>query len=200
MEINLENETPMRAYSLLANLVVPRPIAWVTTISLHGRVNAAPFSFFNLLGANPPILGFCPGDRESGEPKDTAKNIRSTHEFVVNLVDEALAEAMNITSAPFPYEESELEHAGVSTLPSSFVKPPRIAQAPVSLECIEWGTLQIGENRLIIGFIKRLHVQEKYYDPLAKTLRGESLGLIGRMASPSTYCRTSDCFSMRRPT
>ncbi len=136
MEINLENESSSQAYSLLASLVLPRPIAWVTSMSLENKVNAAPFSFFNLLGANPPILGFCPGDRESGEPKDTAINIRATHEFVVNLVDEPMAEAMNTTSASLPYGESELDLAGVETLPSSLVRPPRIAQAPASLECL----------------------------------------------------------------
>jgi len=112
MELDLENESASRAYSLLVNLVTPRPIAWVTTITPEGIVNAAPFSFFNLLGANPPILGFCPGDREEGIPKDTARNIRSTHEFVVNLVDEALAEAMNKTAASVPYGVNELAIAG----------------------------------------------------------------------------------------
>ena len=117
MEIILENEAPDRAFSLLASLILPRPIAWVTSISLEGKINAAPYSFFNLLGSNPPILGFCPEDYKSGVPKDTARNIRATHEFVVNLVDEAGAQAMNITSASLPYGESELELAGVETLP-----------------------------------------------------------------------------------
>ena len=93
MEFDLEGEFANRAYPLLASLVTPRPIALVTTLSPDGRVNAAPFSFFNLLGADPPILGFAPGDRENGTPKDTALNVRATHEFVVNLVDEAIAEA-----------------------------------------------------------------------------------------------------------
>src|SRR5476651_2644248 len=111
MELDLEGQYADRAYALLASLVTPRPIAWVTTISPEGQVNAAPFSFFNVLGANPPIVGFCPGDREDGTPKDTARNVRSTHEFVVNLVDEALAEAMNQTSASLPYGKSEVEQA-----------------------------------------------------------------------------------------
>src|SRR5271155_5319331 len=103
MELDLENQHADRAYALLASLVTPRPIAWVTTISPEGEVNAAPFSFFNVLGANPPIVGFCPGDRDNGIPKDTALNIRASHEFVVNLVDLGLAEQMNITAASLPH-------------------------------------------------------------------------------------------------
>src|SRR4051812_697690 len=95
MEIDLLGDHASRAYPILASLVTPRPIALVTSINEAGIVNAAPFSFFNLLGADPPILGICPGDRNDGTPKDTARNIRASHQFVVNLVDEAIAEAMN---------------------------------------------------------------------------------------------------------
>lgn len=199
MELDLEHEFASRAYSLLVNLVTPRPIAWVTTINPEGIVNAAPFSFFNLLGANPPILGFCPGDREEGIPKDTARNIRLNHEFVVNLVDEPLAEAMNKTAASLPYGVNELEFAGLHTTPSTTLKTPRIAEAPASLECSEWGTLQIGDNRLIIGLIKRIHVRDEFYDPATKRIRGEEFHTVGRMASPHWYCRTRDRFEMIRP-
>jgi flavin reductase (DIM6/NTAB) family NADH-FMN oxidoreductase RutF len=112
MELDLEGRFADRAYTILASLVTPRPIALVTTISADGRINAAPFSFFNLMGANPPILAFAPGDRDDGTPKDTALNIRATHEFVVNLVDEAIAEAMNQCAASLPYGENELTRAG----------------------------------------------------------------------------------------
>src|SRR5580692_10255476 len=164
MELDLEKEFADRAYNILASLVTPRPIALVTTINADGRVNAAPFSFFNLLGANPPICAFAPGDRENGTPKDTALNIRSQHEFVVNLVDESIAEAMNKCAASLPYGENELTHAGLTAAPSSLVKPPRIAEAPASLECVEWGTLQIGGNRMVIGVIKRIHIREELFD------------------------------------
>jgi len=199
MILDLEHEHASRAYSILVNLVTPRPIAWVTTMDSKGIVNAAPFSFFNLLGTNPPILGFCPGDRPDGTPKDTALNIRSSHEFVVNLVDEHLAEAMNRTSASLPYGVSELEAVGLHTTSSSLISTPRIAEAPASLECIEWGTLQIGGNRLIIGLIKRVHVRDEFYDPISNRIRGESFHTIGRMASPHWYCRTQDRFEMIRP-
>lgn len=198
MELDLEHHKD-RAYPLLASLVTPRPIAWVTTVDTDGVVNAAPFSFFNVLGANPPIVGFCPGNRESGVPKDTALNIRTNHEFVVNLVDDATAEAMNKTAATLPHGVSELTEAGLSTAPSSVVRPPRIAESPASLECVEWGTLQIGDNRLIIGLVKRLHVRDELLDRETLRIRTELFHPIGRMASPHWYCRTGERFEMKRP-
>jgi flavin reductase (DIM6/NTAB) family NADH-FMN oxidoreductase RutF len=199
MELNLETDYTDRAYTILASLVTPRPIALVTTISADGKVNAAPFSFFNLLGANPPICAFAPGNRKDGTPKDTARNVRSTHEFVVNLVDEAIAEAMNQCAASLPFGESELTRAGLHAAPSSVVKPPRIVEAPASLECVEWGTLQIGGNRVVIGLIKRLHLRNELFDMQTKRVRTEKLLTIGRMASPHWYCKTSDRFEMKRP-
>lgn len=199
MELDLEGQLAERAYPILASLVVPRPIALVTTLSPDGKVNAAPFSFFNVLGADPPILAVAPGHRDDGTPKDTARNIRLTHEFVVNLVDEALAEAMNKCAASLPYGEDELRHAGLQAKASSVVNPPRIAEAPVSLECKEWGTLQIGDNRVVIGLVKRLHVRDDLFDPEKKRINSERLFLIGRMASPHWYCRTRDRFELIRP-
>ena len=200
MELDFESqELAGRAYPILASLVTPRPIALITTISTDGKVNAAPFSFFNLLGANPPIVAFAPSDRDSGVPKDTALNIRATHEFVVNLVDEAIAEKMNLCAASLPYGENELSHAGLTAAPSSVVKPPRIAEAPASLECIEWGTLQIGGNRVVIGLIKRVHLRDELYDAEKKRVRTEKLLTVGRMASPHWYCKTTERFEMIRP-
>jgi len=199
MELNLETDCADRAYPILASLVTPRPIALVTTLSTDGKVNAAPFSFFNLLGANPPICAFAPGDRDDGTPKDTARNVRSTHEFVVNLVDEAIAEAMNQCAASLPFGENELTRAGLTTAPSSIVKPPRIAEAPASLECLEWGTLQIGNNRVVIGLIKRLHIRDELFDMATKRVRTEKFFPIGRMASPHWYCKTRERFEMIRP-
>jgi flavin reductase (DIM6/NTAB) family NADH-FMN oxidoreductase RutF len=199
MELDLEGQFADRAYPILASLVTPRPIALVTTLSAEGRINAAPFSFFNLLGANPPILAFAPGDRDNGTPKDTALNIRATHEFVVNLVDEKIAEAMNQCAASLPYGENELVHAGLHAAPSSSIKPPRIVESPVSLECTEWGTLQIGGNRVVIGLIKRIHLRDELFDAEKKRIHTDRLFLIGRMASPHWYCTTRDRFEMKRP-
>jgi flavin reductase (DIM6/NTAB) family NADH-FMN oxidoreductase RutF len=199
MELDLEGKHADRAYALLASLVTPRPIAWVTTVDREGVVNAAPFSFFNVLGASPPIIGVCPGDRPDGTPKDTAHNIRLTHELVVNLVDDGVGEAMNRTAASLPPGVSELDGSGLTTLPSSVVRPPRIAEAPASLECVEWGTLQIGDNRLVIGLVKRLHVRDDLLDAATLRIRAELFNPIGRMAGPDWYCRTGDRFEMRRP-
>jgi flavin reductase (DIM6/NTAB) family NADH-FMN oxidoreductase RutF len=199
MELDLEGQHESRGYALLVSLVTPRPIAWITSVGGDGVVNAAPFSFFNVLGSSPPIVGVCPGDRADGGPKDTARNIRQNHEFVVNLVDESLAEAMNRTAASLPYGVSELEGSGLSTTASSVVRPPRIVEAPASLECKEWGTLQIGDNRLIIGLVKRIHVRDELYDPVTQRIRSERFAVIGRMASPNWYCRTGDRFEMVRP-
>src|SRR5258708_885408 len=122
IELDLENRHADRAYAILASLVMPRPIALVTTVGPDGIVNAAPFSFFNVFGDDPPIVAFAPGDRDDGTPKDTPRNIRLSHEFVVNLVDESIAEAMNRCASSLPYGESELRHAGLTPAPSSVVK------------------------------------------------------------------------------
>jgi flavin reductase (DIM6/NTAB) family NADH-FMN oxidoreductase RutF len=199
MELDLEGKHASRGYAMLVTLVTPRPIAWVTTLNEDGVVNAAPFSFFNALGGDPPIIGFAPGDRDDGSPKDTARNIRRSHEFVVNFVDEATAEAMNRTAASLPYGVSELESAKLTPVPSSVVGPPRIGEAPASLECKEWGTLEIGANRIIIGVVRRVHVRDELIDPANLRIRTEHFRVIGRMAGPNWYCRTGDRFEMVRP-
>ncbi|MDF1860153.1 MAG: flavin reductase family protein [Verrucomicrobiales bacterium] len=199
MEFDLTGEHSRYAYRLLAGLVTPRPIAWVTTIDEESRVNAAPFSFFNVFGTRPPILGFAPGDKEPGIPKDTARNIRRTGEFVVNLVDEACAEAMNQTSTEVEFGVSEIELAGLHTTSSSAVSPPRITEAPVALECREWSTLEIGKNRLVIGLIDRVITKEGILDPETLLVNAENFSPIGRMEVPSGYCRTEDRFQMDRP-
>ena len=199
MELDLTGPNREDAYMILAGLVTPRPIALTTTVDREGRVNAAPFSFFNLLGDSPPIVGLCPGDRSPGVPKDTARNIRLTHEFVVNLVDEDLAEKMNLCAAGLPPGENELLHAGLTAIPSSVVTPPRIAEAPASLECRSHSIVEIGDNRLIIGEVLRVHVREGILDPQTWLIRSGAYLPIGRMQSPHWYCRTRDIFEMQRP-
>jgi flavin reductase (DIM6/NTAB) family NADH-FMN oxidoreductase RutF len=199
MEFDLENKHADRAYSILASLVTPRPIAWITTLSPEGALNAAPYSFFNVLGSTPPIVGFAPANRPEGGPKDTARNVRSTHEFVVNLVTAELGEAMNATAAGMPYGKNELEATGLATAPSSVVRPPRIAAAPASLECAEWGTLEIGDNRLVIGLVLRVHVKDELVDFEDLRIRSDRYFPIGRMASPDWYCQTTERFEMKRP-
>lgn len=199
MELDLTGPLREEAYTILSGLVTPRPIALTTTVDAEGRINAAPFSFFNVLGDSPPIVGLCPGDRAPGVPKDTARNIRLTQEFVVHLVDEPLAEAMNRCAASLPPGEDELRHAGLTPLASSVVRPPRIAEAPAALECRCHSILEIGANRLIIGEVLRVHVRDGILDPETWLIRPEAYQPIGRMQAPHWYCRTRDQFAMRRP-
>ena len=199
MELDFVNHHQDRAFGLLSGLVTPRPIALVTTIDQDGRVNAAPFSFFNLVGASPPIVVLAPGDREQGVPKDTARNIRLVRAFVVNLVDEPLAEAMNVCAASLPYGENELDKAGLTATPCTEVAVPRIKESPVSLDCREYTTLHIGNNRLIVGLVLRAHVREGLLDPETLRLLPGAYQPIGRMQGPHWYCRTRDQFEMERP-
>ncbi|WP_367870401.1 flavin reductase family protein [Luteolibacter sp. Populi] len=199
MELDLLGTHADRAYAILAGLVMPRPIAWVTTLNEDGTVNAAPFSFFNVFGDDPPLLIFAPGDRPNGTPKDTALNVKRTGEFVVNLVSEELKEAMNGTSATLPHGVSETEHVGLVTLPSSVIAPPRIADAPASLECKVHSIQEIGSNRLILGIVHRVHVQEAIFDPEHLRIHQEVYHPVGRMGSPNWYCHTADLFEMVRP-
>lgn len=185
-------------YRILASLVTPRPIAWVTTIDAEGRSNAAPFSFFNVFGSNPPLVAFAPGNKDRTTPKDTARNIRANHEFVIHLVDEPLSETMVATSATLPHGESELDLQGLETLPSTKVTPPRLAAAPVALECTEHSTLEIGSNRLVIGIVHSVHVRDGLMDEKGYLQEG-TYAPLGRMASPDWYTRTNDQFEIPRP-
>jgi flavin reductase (DIM6/NTAB) family NADH-FMN oxidoreductase RutF len=165
IELDLLTTHADRAYPILAGLVTPRPIAWVTTLNEDGSVNAAPFSFFNLFGVDPPLVIFAPGDRDDGSPKDTARNCERSGEFVINLVDEPLAEVMNRTSATVPYGVSETERESLQTTASSVVAPPRITAAPAALECKVHSVQMIGENRLVFGIVHRVQVREEFLDP-----------------------------------
>jgi flavin reductase (DIM6/NTAB) family NADH-FMN oxidoreductase RutF len=180
---------------LLTNLVVPRPIAWVTSLSPGGVVNLAPFSFFNAVGSDPLYLVISVGRHNNGELKDTAKNIQASGEFVVNMVTEELFDAMNISAAEFPPDQSELEAAGLQTAPSVQIKTPRIAQATVSLECILFNTQSLGENTMYIGQVVMFHVADHLMGP---GLRVNNFAPIGRLGSPSVYCRTTDRFDVSR--
>ncbi|MFT4175868.1 MAG: flavin reductase family protein [Luteolibacter sp.] len=199
MELDLLNEHADRAYPILAGLVTPRPIAWVTTLNEDGSVNAAPFSFFNVFGAEPPLVIFAPGNRDDGSPKDSARNARRTGEFVVNLVDEALAAVMVRTAASHAYGVSEIQVEKLETADSSVVAPPRIKGAPAALECKVHSIQEIGENRLVLGIVHRVHVRDEFFDREALRVRGEKFHPVGRMSVPNWYCRTGDLFEMVRP-
>ncbi|MEI7927252.1 MAG: flavin reductase family protein [Verrucomicrobiales bacterium] len=199
MELDFTGPLADRAYPILASLICPRPIAWVTTLNPDGSVNVAPFSFFNLVGTEPPLLMFCPGDRDDGTPKDSARNARDRGEFVVNLVDPPLAEAMSRTSAALPPGESEALREDLTLLPSSTLATPRIAGAPASFECTVHSIQLIGQNRLILGLIQRTHVRDDLYNPESARIRTDLYHPVGRMASPNWYCHTGDQFELVRP-
>jgi flavin reductase (DIM6/NTAB) family NADH-FMN oxidoreductase RutF len=187
-------------YKLLVSTVVPRPIAWVTTQDVDGTVNAAPFSFFNAVSGNPPVVVFGIGGRGPGDVKDTGGNIRRTGQFVVNLVSNALAEQMNITAIDFGKEINELREAGLTTAPSSKVKPPRIAESPVSFECERLVIVEVGVDRaVILGKVVAIHVRDEFVlDPAKCYIDTPKLELIGRMHGRGWYARTTDRFEMPR--
>ena len=193
---------PIRdAYAWMTATILPRPVAWVSTISSEGKTNLAPFSFFQGITANPPILMFVPVNNRDGQPKDTIRNIRQVGEFVVNLVPYALAEPMNATSAALPYGESEFEKFGIATAPSGRVRPPRVAAAPVAFECALHSVVQIGEGPLaanvVFGRILLAHVDDSVLGPDGRPDAGK-LDLIGRLGG-DWYARTTDRFAVKRP-
>lgn len=197
---DLRTLDPLNVYKLLCGLVTPRPIALVTSVDAEGQVNAAPFSYFNVFGSEPPVLVISIGDRpDNGAPKDTAANIEATREFVVHLVDENIAERMNQTSKAYPQGVNEMVEAGFSALPSQAVRPPRIAESPVHLECALEQILRIGANRLIIGRVLLLHVRSDIVDPATHKVLDGTFYPIGRMHGLGWYTKTREQFEMRRP-
>ena len=182
-------------YKLLTNLVVPRPIAWVTSQNADGVINLAPFSFFNAVSGNPIYLIVSVGVNDAGEMKGTAKNILASGEFVVNMVTEELFEAMNVSAADFPEGESELAAVNLHAAPSVKVKPPRLAESQVSMECKLHSSQLLGTNTLIIGEVVMFHVADHLMGP---RMHVNNFAPIGRLGSPSVYCRTTDRFDVAR--
>ncbi len=187
-------------YKLLVSTIVPRPIAWVVTLDPEGRRNAAPYSFFNAFSGDPPVVCIGIGGRGTGSIKDTGNNIRTSGEFVVNLVAAENAEQMNITAIEFGREVDELTEAGLTTLPSVKVKPPRIKESPVALECERFTTLEIGHERaLVLGRVLAMHIRDDaVLDAQKCYIDTPKLDLIGRMHGRGWYARTSDRFEMPR--
>lgn len=195
--------SPAERYKLLCATVVPRPIALVTTVDADGVVNAAPFSFFNVFSEEPPlvVLGVQHRPAQDGKTtarKDTGRNIAETGAFVVNLVDEALAEAMNLCAVDFPPGVSELDAAGLATRPGVAVPVPRIASAPFALECRRTLALAFGPGReIVLGEVLRLHARNGLLDEAALRVRAEDYHPVGRLFGDG-YARQGDRFSLRR--
>jgi flavin reductase (DIM6/NTAB) family NADH-FMN oxidoreductase RutF len=195
MQLDMSQMDPGRAYKVLTNLVVPRPIAWITSQNAQGLINLAPFSFFNMVGAAPPLVAIGVGDDRDGTPKHTGKNIAAVREFVVNLVTDELADAMNVTAADFPPDRSELDAAGLHAAPSLRIRVPRIAEAKASLECVLHSIQRIGGNNVILGEIVAAHIDDAIID---SRLHIQDFNPVGRMGSPDSYCRTADRFDLPR--
>jgi flavin reductase (DIM6/NTAB) family NADH-FMN oxidoreductase RutF len=181
--------------------IMPRPVAWVSTISLEGRTNLAPFSFFQGVTANPPTLLIVPVNHRDGRKKDTVRNIEQTGEFVVNVVPYALAEQMNGTASLLPSEESEFEHFGIAQSASVHVRPPRVAASPIAFECTVHLILPVGEGPLaanvVFGRIRYAHVADAVLGPDGMPDPGK-LDLVGRLGG-ELYTRTTERFAIKRP-
>ncbi|PAW66639.1 MAG: flavin reductase [Opitutia bacterium Tous-C1TDCM] len=201
MEIDFAGLKAREAYAWMIATILPRPVAWVATVSPDGKTNLAPFSFFQGVTANPPTLMFVPVNTREGAKKDTVRNIEATGEFVVNLVPFVLVEAMSATSASLPYGESEFEKFGIAAAPSTTVRPPRVAAAPVAFECKLDRIVTIGEGPLaanvVFGKILRVHVADAVLGADGKPDAGK-MDLIARLGGDG-YARTTERFELERP-
>jgi flavin reductase (DIM6/NTAB) family NADH-FMN oxidoreductase RutF len=177
-------------------LVAPRPIALITSMDENGTLNAAPFSAYNYLCTDPPIVGIGVTNRPGQKfvPKDTARNIRHAGEFVVNVVTEDIARQMNICATDFPAEMSEIEMAGFTTTASTKIKVPRIAEAHAALECREYTTMEIGRSRIILGRVVAMYIEDQFVDPEGPYVKADELHSIGRMNGLGNYVKTRDAF------
>jgi flavin reductase (DIM6/NTAB) family NADH-FMN oxidoreductase RutF len=196
MEFDPEKVAAKVIYNLLIGLVAPRPIALITSMNEDGRMNAAPFSAYNYLCTDPPVVGIGVTNKPGVDyvPKDTARNIRRTGEFVVNVVTEDLLNQMNVCATEFPEEVDELEMAGLTTAPSKVVKVPRIAQAHAALECVEHSTIEIGRSRIVLGRVVGIYVEDQFIDPAGPYVKAEDLHAVGRMNGLGSYVKTQDAF------
>ncbi len=198
--MKLDPKTFDSFYRVLTGVVVPRPIAFVSTVSADGNFNLAPYSFFNAVGYDPPTIVFSSSRHVGGKQKDTLANIEQTGEFVVNVVVDDIAEAMNKTAAEFPAGVSEFEIAGLTPAPSDLIKAPRVAESPVNMECRLIQVVPIGkgahEHGLVIGEVILMHLRDDILD--GHRVNHHILKPTGRLAG-SMYCHTADVFEMPRP-
>jgi flavin reductase (DIM6/NTAB) family NADH-FMN oxidoreductase RutF len=195
MEIDFAALSAYQRYKLMASLIVPRPIALVTTLGANGVANAAPFSMFNMVGEDPPIVMLSINRLKDGRLKDTAANILASGEFVVHLADEAIAAQMHACGESLPPEVSELARVGLHALPSQRVKPPRIAEAPVAFECVLHEKLETESRYIFIGRVLWLHAREGLVDTTTWRVRLQDYHPVGRFGA-SFYVTTRDRFAI----
>lgn len=199
MRMDMDGGNQSEAYRLMISAIVPRPIAFLSTRGADGSLNLAPFSFFMAAGSNPPMIAVSVERREDGV-KDTVRNIRETGEFVLNMVTEEIAEAMNLASGDHAYGVSEFEVAGLTPVPSERVKPPRVMESPVNFECRAVDVREFGRspNTLILAELLVAHVRDDLWLPDKKRVDTAALHAVGRLGAMQ-YCRVRDLFELVRP-
>lgn len=199
MELRVDGAAKKDVYNLIIGLVAPRPIALVTSRNEDGGVNAAPYSSYNYMAIDPPMVGLGLAEKSGagageGRVKDTGRNIRRTGEFVVNVVTEDILAAMNVTGIDFPAEVSEVTEAGLHLQDSSVVKTPRLREAHAALECVEHQTILVGSSRIVLGRVVAMWVDDRFVDPKGPYILAEELHAVGRMNGQGAYVRTRDAF------
>lgn len=206
MFVNCKETPTQDLYKILIGSIIPRPIAWVSTVGINGINNLAPFSFFNCFGVDPPMVGFAPGFKsitKQGEdlirePKDTMRNVIDTREFVVNLVSKNLSEQMNQSCADYAKDVSEFDKVGLTPEPSKTIKAPRVLEAYISLECKLIELIQHGNNNLVLGEIICMHIDDRVIDTRGH-IRSDVLQAVGRMAGNWYTTTTEGNFELKRP-
>ena len=187
-------------HEMLVAMIMPRPIAWVSTVDEKGVFNLAPFSMFTSVCLKPPIIGLCIGWTRGGRKKDTLKNIESSKDFVINIVDESLAQAMNQTSAEYPAEVDEFQEVGLTAVRGEIVKAPIVAESPMNMECKVTGISEFGQSPeggwLVLGEVVCFHVRDDLY--VDGQIEVSKLNQVGRLGE-QYYCRITDRFRMERP-
>jgi flavin reductase (DIM6/NTAB) family NADH-FMN oxidoreductase RutF len=201
MLITPESVSKRDLYAYMTRLITPRPIAWVSTRSLAGVDNLAPFSYFNAVGTSPAMLMFCPANRADGSKKDTLINVEQTGEFVVNVVSANLAAAMNQSSGEYDSDESEFDHCGLTREPSSSVAPPRVREATAAFECVLHSVIILGTGaggaNMVIGKIVAIHVADDCLDTSGQ-IDADRVDSIGRMGGDG-YALTRQRMELPRP-
>ncbi|GGA22426.1 flavin reductase family protein [Psychrobacillus lasiicapitis] len=200
LSLNPKNNSERENYKLLIGSIVPRPIAFVTSVGEDGTINGAPFSYFNIVSSNPPMISIAI-QRKNGERKDTARNVSEKHEFVVHIVDEDNVEKINITAASLPTNESEIDKADLTLISSESISTPGIKEAKVRFECILEQIVELGEEGaittdLLIGKIVHYHIDESIYE--RGRINNDSLKAVSRLAG-SNYAKIGEVFSIERP-
>ncbi len=202
MHLDVRTADVVTLQQLLVSVITPRPIAWVTTADREGRVNLAPFSFFNVFGSNPPVVVFSPTNRRDGSKKDTLLNLEEVPEFVLNAAVWPLAEQLNATSREWPRVVNEAEQVGLEVVPAVKVRPPRVRRSPVHLEGLVRQIIPVGDGpaggNLVIGELLYCHIDDAVLDPQGR-VDPRKLQTIARLGG-DWFCRTTDLFELKRPT